>query len=295
MAKFSPKDAVFAGFRFIRARPATLLIWSAYLMVVLTVAYLALRDLGGEQITALVAAAQSNAPNFKQISELIDGLQPASAFSFLLILVFGAVLVTAILRAYLQPAPHAWGGLRLGGEELRVLGIGVLMVLAVMAAEALVVLVAASIGQVGGPAVSILALGLGYLGVMGLAVRLSLAPVIAMVDGKMSLRRSWLMTRKAFWRMLGAYILLTAIMIVVLLLVMMAFGGLIATAAAATGSGVEQLMFALQHNYQDINPLILALYVVMNLAQVWVAVMFITVSLALGVEVYKAYAPETPN
>ena len=38
MAKFSPTEAVFAGFRFAKARPATILIWSAYLLVVTAVA-----------------------------------------------------------------------------------------------------------------------------------------------------------------------------------------------------------------------------------------------------------------
>jgi hypothetical protein len=294
MATLSPVDTVISGFRFARARPAQLLIWSAYLLVVLTVAYLAFLDLGGDKVAALVAATQGAAPDVRQVALLMQDLMPASAFALLLIVVFGAVLVTAVLRAYLELGPQSWGGLRLGGEELRVLGVGALMLLCLLIGETLAAVVASVV------AVQLSVLGLpilllGYVLVIALGVRLSLAPVIALVEDRISLRRSWLMTRKAFWRLAGAYVLLAAIMLVALVLVLMLFGLLITAAAAVTG-GLGQLMSAaLQRNYQDINPVVLGLYVLMNLAQVWIAVVFLTVNLAISVEAYRLYAKDAPK
>jgi hypothetical protein len=288
MAKFSPMDAVFSGLRFVRSRPATLLIWSAYLLVVVTVASLALFDLGGDQLTSLAAAMQGATPDLRHVSDIMQGLLPASGFAFLLIVVFGAVLATAILRAYLELGPQSWGGLRLGGEELRLLGVGVLMLLALFMAEALVLSAAVAAAQVNIPPMAIVIVG--YLLIAALAVRLSLAPVIAVVENRVSLHRSWLMTRKAFWPMLGAYLLLGVLTLVILLIVMMVIGALITAAAAVTGGGFSQLLFALQHRYEDINPLILGLYVLKNLAQVWISVVFLTMSLGVGVEAYRAYS-----
>jgi hypothetical protein len=287
-------EAVFAGFRFVRARPATILIWSAFLLVVMTVAQLALLDLGGDQMTALTLVAQSPKPDFKHLVDLTQGLLPAMAFALLLTVVFGAVLVTAILRAYLETGPQTWGGLRLGGDELRVLGVGLLMLLSVLCAQnfLLVVVVAASAVV---PALLLPGALLSYALVLFLGVRLSLAPMIALIENRTTLMRTWLMTRNAFWPLLGAYALLTVIMLVVMVLVLMAFGGLLAATAAATGGGLSHLIFALrQHNFQDVNPLVLGIEVLMNLAQVWVAVVFLAVSLAVGVEAYRFYSREVP-
>jgi hypothetical protein len=286
-------DAVAAGFRFVRSRPATLLIWSAYLLVVLTVASLALLDLGGDEMMSLMAASQSATPDFHRVADLMQDLLPAAGFFLLLIVVFGAVLVTAVLRVYLSLGAHSWGGLRLGGEELRLLGIGVLMVLAVLSADVLLNFLAALAAyQFNAPPAPILLVG--YFVLCGLMVRLSLAPVIGMIEDRISLRRSWLMTGRAFWRLLGAYLMIAVITAIILALVMMIVGGLMTVAAAASGGGLGQLLSALRRNYQEVNPVILALNVLMNLAMVWIAVVFVTVGLAVGVEAYRALASETP-
>jgi hypothetical protein len=292
MAKFSPLDAVLAGLRFVRSRPATLLIWSAYLLVVMTVAGMAFLELGGDQMLSLAAATQGPAPDLRRVAGLMQDLLPAVGFVMLLIIVFGAVLVTAVLRVYLALGQHSWGGLRLGGEELRVLGVSVLMALTVLSADVLVNLVAELVAyQFNAPPAAIILVG--DVLIAALTVRLSLAPVISMIEDRVSLRRSWLMTGKAFWRLLGAYLLIAGLMVVILALAMMVVGALMTAAAAATGGGVGQLLFALRHDYQEVNPLILALNVLMNLALVWICVVFVTVTLAVGVEAYRVLASET--
>jgi hypothetical protein len=78
MAKFSPTDAVFAGFRFARERPATILIWAAYLLVAIAVTSIAMFDIGGESMTALGIAASGASPDPQQIVKLMEDVLPAS-------------------------------------------------------------------------------------------------------------------------------------------------------------------------------------------------------------------------
>ena len=78
MVRFSPTDAVFAGFRFVKERPATILVWAAYLLVVLTVAFVAMLDIGGDSLTSLMIAAQGANPNPNQLMKLMEEVAPAS-------------------------------------------------------------------------------------------------------------------------------------------------------------------------------------------------------------------------
>src|SRR5215469_10416727 len=98
MARFSPTDAVFAGFRFVRERPATLLVWAAYQLVATVVASVAMLGIGGDSLTALGIAVRASNPDPQQLLKLIDEVLPATLFGGLVMLVFGAVLSTAILR-----------------------------------------------------------------------------------------------------------------------------------------------------------------------------------------------------
>jgi len=292
MAKFSPTEAVFAGFRFVRERPATLLIWSAFLLVVLALALVAMFDLGGDQMTALVQASQAVPFDPALITKLSQDIFPASAFALLLTVVFGSVLVTAILRVRLESATHPWGGLRFGGDELRVLGANVMVILAVFLAETLVGMAADLGARVGVPPAA--ALAVGFLLIVGLQVRLSLTPVVAMVEKRIVLGRSWTLTGKGFWSLLGAYILLLAIVLVILFLIVILFSALMASVALAGGRG-NPLAILLANDFGGLNVVVVALYAVMNLAQVWLSMVLLAVCLSVNVDAYKAFVSELPK
>ena len=113
MSNFSPTEAVFAGFRFARARPAALLIWAAYYLVVLAVALFALFDLAGDKMLQLMALQKAGAADPGPMLAIMDDISPALGFAALLMMVFGAVMRAAVLRAYLEPGKiHPWAGLR---------------------------------------------------------------------------------------------------------------------------------------------------------------------------------------
>ncbi|MDR3448215.1 MAG: hypothetical protein P4M15_00425, partial [Alphaproteobacteria bacterium] len=81
MARFSPTDAVFAGFRFVKERPAMVLVWAAYLLVLLAVASVAMFDIAGDALTSLMIAAQGSNPDPTKLVKLMEQVAPASLFA----------------------------------------------------------------------------------------------------------------------------------------------------------------------------------------------------------------------
>ena len=290
MAKFSPTEAVFAGFRFAKARPATILIWSAFLLVVMAVASIAMFDIGGDSMTALVIASQAANPEPAQLMKLMQDVAPASLFASLLITVFGAVLSAAIVRVRLTPGPHPWGGLRLGEAELRMLAATLLSTAVILALEVGVSLAIGLLADMGAPPV--LALLPGLLLILALLVRLSLAGVVSQVEAKVAISRSIRLTRGIFWRLLGAYVLLAGIALVVLFLLVIMFAMLMGAASMAMGGGLNVMTLAMQHNFTEMNPVLVVLYIASELAQVWLAVVVLCVFHCIGVEAYKAAVAE---
>lgn len=288
MARFSPTDAVFAGFRFARERPATLLVWAAFLLVVLAVASVAMVDIGGESLTALGIAVRGSNPDPQQLMKLMDDVLPAMMFGGLLMIVFGAVLSTAILRVRMTPGPHPWGGLRLGGGELRLLGAKLLVVAAAFVVWILAGVVAVALEGTGLPAVLGLALGLVLL-LAPLLIRLSLAGVVSQAEGRVNPARSFQLTKPLFWRLLGAYVLLGAIMLVILVLVTIIFTALLGAVALGGGGDMDQTAMALvQGRFSELNPLVVAVYVAWSLVRVWVGVVTMVVFLSISVDAYDA-------
>jgi hypothetical protein len=204
----------------------------------------------------------------------------------LLMVVFGSVLVTAILRLHLEAGPQPWGGLRFGGDELRVLGANAMVILMVFCGETLLGLAADLGARVGIPAAAVLLVGL--LLILGLHVRLSLTAVVAMAEKRISLRRSWLLTDRGFWPLLGAYVLMYAIGLVILILVIVVFTALMAAIVMAGGGGNPVAMLMSQ-DFSGLNPVMIGAYILMNLAQVWVVLLVLTVSIAVNVAAYRAF------
>lgn len=288
MARFSPTDAVFAGFRFAREHPATILVWAAYYLVVTALALTAMANLGGDSLGALPIAAQGANPDPQQLVKLMNEVLPAVMFSGLVMIVFGAVLSAAILRVRMTPGPHPWGGLRLGGGELRLLAAKLLVVAAAFVVEILVSLVAASLEGVGVPALAGLAVGLALL-MAPLMIRLSLAGVVSQAEGRINPARSFQLTGPLFWRLLGAYVLLGAIMLVILVLVTIIFTALLGAVTLSAGGNMDQMAMALlQGRIADLNPLAVTIYVMGSLVRVWVAVVATVVFLSITADAYQA-------
>lgn len=225
MSEFSSTDAALEGLRVTREHPVAVLWWW-----------------GANVAAALVEFAIGTLPLFRHMAGLLPDLQSASqavqqtptdqavmAHYFALIgqmlppmLAFGAinltiriVLMTGVLRAVLRPSDSRIGYLRLSMEEVRQLGLALLIAVvflgyafAVTLASALM---AAIVGGLMGGAGQPFLLGalmfvLVAVAFLYPAVRLSLAPAMTFADGRISLFRSWPLTRGRFWQLLGTYV-----------------------------------------------------------------------------------------
>jgi hypothetical protein len=209
-------------------------------------------------------------------------------FSGLLMIVFGAVLSTAILRVRMTPGPHPWGGLRLGGGELRLLGATVLVLATVFVLELLISMAAVALQGVGVPGAAVMIAGVLLL-MAPLMVRLSLAGVVSQAEGRMNPARSFQLTGPLFWRLVGAYVLLGAILLVILVLVTIISTALIGAATLGGGGNMDQRAMALlQGRITDLNPLAVVIYVIGSLVRVWVAVLAKVVFLSIATDAYDA-------
>jgi hypothetical protein len=224
----------------------------------------------------------------QQVAKLADAAAPAAMFGLLLLIVFGAVLSTAILRVRLTPGPHPWGGLRLGGGELRLLAAKLVVMAAVCVVWVAISAVAVGLQGVGVPGLAVMGAGLALV-LVPLMIRLSLAGVVSQSEGRINPARSFQLTGPLFWRLLGAYILLGAIMLVILVLVTIVFTALIGATALGSGGNMDQIaLAAMQGRFDNLNPLVTGLYILSNLAQVWVMVVFQVVFLSMTVDAYDS-------
>jgi hypothetical protein len=137
------------------------------------------------------------------------------------------VLLTAAQRAVLRPEEGGFAYLRLGGDELRQIGlsiiIGLLFVLVYVIALFVLGIIAVVAGVGGGMSApgEASGAGVGLLTILGLLVifclmmflwvRLSLAFPLTLLRGRIILGEAWRLSRGHFWTLFGAYLVLMLI------------------------------------------------------------------------------------
>ncbi len=227
---FSASEAAFEGFRLARRSPLTILIWTL-LFIVMTVAILAI---SGGSMMALMEQAQALETGGEPTPEQMAGFFGAYA-AFLgtvmpISIIMGGVIYAAVNRAVFRPNESAFGYLRLGMDELRVIivyfALSVLMTIAFMA----VVMVAALITGIGAAAMgdagwilAVVAFIAAFAFMIWLLVRFSLAIPITVAEKKFAIFESWGATKGHFWGLLGMALLAFVLTIVVQLLLTVVF------------------------------------------------------------------------
>ena len=242
---FSATDAVFEGFRVVRRQPLALVFWALFYAAVMAAAFAMIGPSLIGFVTATEQLEQSGAtptmedfaPLFQMMGLLFTVLLPAS-------LITSAMMHAAIARSVLRPGESAFGYLRLGMDEVRVLVVSVVLFLVFM------VLMAVSSGLIGvavGMTVAAEAPALWLLVVLlvlatialfaWLFVRLSLAIPITMAERRIAIFDSFGFTKGRFWPLLGMALLAWVLSMVVGLL-----GSLVAMPLElATGGGITAL------------------------------------------------------
>ena len=226
MSEFSPTEAALEGLRISRERPvAVLWWWAAYLVTgllhfaLLSIAPFDRLASAYPELQAASDAVRTNpadAVATQHLAILLGQTMPALIVFAAVTLVFQMVLSTAVLRAVLRPAEHRFGYLRLSMDELRQLGLALMIGLAVIVYGFVVSigsgLVLGILGPILPPAVlGVVAFAIIITAFAYPAVRLSLAPAMTLADGRISFLRAWALTQGRFWPLLGAYVLALAI------------------------------------------------------------------------------------
>jgi hypothetical protein len=232
-AAFSPSDAALEGFRLLRRRWRAAAGWSLFnlvalvaLLVLLVVVVIGVVPFAGSREAAGVWAAL--------LGGLILGLGS---------LAVEVVIWCGVLRVELAPEAPGFLHLRIGRDELRVLGAALLLTLAALVLAAAAFLLA-RLAALASPAAGLAVGALGLVAAYVVLLRLGLTPVIAFAERRISLPASWRRTHGQTWRLLGMAVLLACLVLLLWAVVSIA---ILAVSAATTGfsdfglSGAEAL------------------------------------------------------
>ena len=199
---------------FMRRHIADIAKWSA--------AYLAVTALSGLTMGPMMARLHTT-PNPGAGFFLTFGVVWLAVMAVVLI------LVTAAMRAALRPEERAFGYMRLGADELRMLGLGLLLMLLVLAIYLVLVLaivaVVAAFAAIRVPVVGALiavpAALATFAAIVFIWVRLSISIPLTLWRRKIAVREAWRLSRGHFWSLFGGYFLVMLILYVVMIPVFM--------------------------------------------------------------------------
>lgn len=226
---FSASDAAFEGFRLVRRNPLALVAWTL-VYAVLSLASLAAVSGMMDDFVRLSEAANAleaqAAPDLSQFWALmaqfgqmllqISWLAPVSV-------VASAVLGAAVARGVLNPKAGGFGYLRLGMDELRVVGVTLVLTILMVVAVAVVVLVggvavgltAAVSAPAWGALIGLVVMLAGACLTIWLSVRFSLAVPMTVAENRFALFDSFALTKGRFWPLLGMAVIAVVMTLII--------------------------------------------------------------------------------
>jgi hypothetical protein len=253
--RFSATEAAFEGFRIVRRDPLAIVFWSlAYVLTFVAVFGLVGGQLAG--VMAQVEALQGTEPDVADLQAVGQSYFTILGVAMPLGLVLGAVLSAGVARAVLNPSEKAFGYLRLGGDELRVLAVNVILTIVMgvgFFVLAMIVGVVAGVVAQSNPGAAVLVgvlLGLAALVLVGwIGIRLCLAVPLTMAEKRIAPFASFAVTRGKVFSLLGMAVIALIMSLLVSLLgsvialpVMMVSGGGLEQLAALEGQSTQAIL-----------------------------------------------------
>jgi hypothetical protein len=248
MPAFSITDAAFEGFRLTRERPGVVGAWALlYGLASLATGVVMILTIGPKFALLQAAARSGTPPDTAAALQQVQALAPFFLAVLPLVLLFWSVLTCAVYRTILRPQERGFGRIRLGADEVRMMGLTVVLWLLMMPTLFFWIMFA-GIGGIlagaGGPLAGLLQI-LVQLAAFGLIawvwIHLSLAGPLTFVSGEIHIFRSWALTRGHFWRLAAAYALALVLAAVVELLAQVIFRATAAVYVTAVGRSIGDI------------------------------------------------------
>lgn len=195
-------------FGFVRDNIRAILVWSGLFFLLSLGLMLIMQPFYAAQLATMQAGAVAP-PQFGPLLLMM-----------VLLLVVMTVVWAAVFRAVLFPEQSRFAYLRLGMDELRLLGCVLVLLIAfyllMLVSGIVLAILGAAVMGVGGAAGGVVAVALAALVLsLWLGTRFSLAGPLTILERKIIIGRSWRMTRGNFWRLLGAYLVVLVLLAIV--------------------------------------------------------------------------------
>ena len=298
---FSASESAFEGFRIIRREPATVAIWAVVLLVLGAIVSATMLPVLGQFAAGITPGATATSP--AQLAAF-GHLMQLYLVVFPLYLVLLSVFTAAIYRVVLRPQDRGFARLKLGADELRLVGLCLLMGLLSIGFSLVVLLVAGALVaglalafRTSAPAVGVIGAILIYLLMIAayiwVGVRLSFAAPMTFTQKRIRLFSSWRLTKGRFWPLLGCYLLAWVFMVLVLLVDLVVSGVLMLGAAGGSFSRVATTMF--RPDVTSAMNLLSPIFIVRLVVGAVFGVVMWTVALAAPAAAYRAIAAPRPE
>jgi hypothetical protein len=251
MTGFSASGAALEGFRLTRENPRAFGAWvGATLLVnilgpVISVMMPASVRHGLETINA------NETPTARQFLDALIVISPV----LILGLAIQCIMAAAVYRLIFRHDDTRFGYLRLGADELRLMGLTLIYILLFMVLVVGVTMISAilfAVASVAGQGFANFVGMITWLASVGVViyvlVRLSLAPVATFAERRLALFESWSLTRGQFWKLLGTYALAISSIVVVGFLVLVLFSAVAGVIVLLGGGQIGDVGKILQPN-----------------------------------------------
>jgi hypothetical protein len=257
MTTFSPVKAALEGVRMTRRKPLVVLAWAACYFAMLVVLGLLVAFAFGGSVRADLALLQRT-NDLREWVSIVARRQGTLLPLIALAVALQSVITVAIMRAVVRPEERRHAYMRIGKEEARqfvvaLVGWGVALVVTALPSTVLV-LVGAGLISLGAVETNRWVEVLGTIAVAGLSIwfgiRLSLLSIATFAEGKLDLRRTWALTDRHFWHLLGMYALafvltfLVGVAQTVVAGLILALSGGVSNLVMAALSGLANLLLA---------------------------------------------------
>ncbi|WP_411287563.1 hypothetical protein [Phenylobacterium sp.] len=218
MNGFSASEAALEGFRLTRERPGAILAWSGlYAFGMAIIAFIMVTSLGEEAI-AIARKGQLGPEDIDAIAGRLAQSAPAFVLILVLAVALMSILTAGIYRLVLRPGEKGFAHLRLGGDELRLTAVN-LVLFGVGMVCLLAGFIAAAAAEQAAPGMAVVAAAVVGALTIWVGVRLSMVTPMTFAARRITLGPAWELTRGAFWPLLGMIVLAVIFYVMIWLLI----------------------------------------------------------------------------